>query len=78
MPKTAPDPGAAPEDAPDAQPTADAPLPVDNSKRVKIDLLIAQWVSANLYNSPLSRSTEAWNHLSAQLPQLAGLLEKEL
>ena len=70
MPETDLETDAAPDAAPDAA--------TELSRLTKIQLIIAGWVNDSLYNSPLSRSTEAWNHLSSQLPSLASALDKEL
>jgi DNA polymerase III delta subunit len=38
---------------------------------------INRWVSAKVRSSPLSRNTEAYNYLMAQLPELASAIDKE-
>ena len=76
MPKTAPTSDAAPVAAPEMEALAQEPAPA--TRRTQLDLIIAEWVRDRLYNSPLSRSTEAWNHLSSQLHSLASLLDERL
>lgn len=38
---------------------------------------IRSWVSLRVHSSPLSRNTEAYNYLMAQLPELASMIDKE-
>lgn len=39
---------------------------------------VNEWVSNNLANSAMSQSTEAWNHLQGQIPNLRKILEAKL
>lgn len=41
-----------------------------------IDSVLQSWLN-NQRNSPISQSTEAWNHLVAQLPALRAALVRE-
>jgi len=38
----------------------------------------SRWISECINNSPMSQSTEAWNHLGVALPHLRRILEEEL
>jgi hypothetical protein len=42
------------------------------------DTALAAWVDQNIRNSPVARSTEAWNYLTAQLPALRAAFVKEI
>jgi hypothetical protein len=42
------------------------------------DAALAAWVDQNIRNSPVARSTEAWNYLTAQLPALRAAFVKEI
>jgi hypothetical protein len=42
------------------------------------DAALAAWVNQNIRNSPIARSTEAWNYLTAQLPALRAAFVKEI
>lgn len=50
----------------------------DTSKTVAINRGVRAWVDKHVRNSPVARSTEAWNHLQKILPELAPLIEKEV
>ncbi len=63
----APAPGGEPE------PVSETPSKIERATQI-----VNAWVVSSLFNSPLSRSTEAWNHLSSQLPKLASDIAKEL
>ena len=41
----------------------------------RIESAISAWLSTHLSNSPVSRSTEAWNHLVSVLPALTAQLK---
>lgn len=80
------DPDAPPEEGASIFPRfdVDAPLPADvaepapDAKLARIRAVIGRWMAERVHNSPVSRSTEAINHLNAQLPALASALDKEL
>ncbi|MDG3442469.1 hypothetical protein [Nitrospirillum amazonense] len=40
------------------------------SLEVRVDAAIAAWLAAEIYNSPIARATEAYNHLVGTLPAL--------
>ena len=62
-------------EAPPAAAGASAPEAQPQSKAASI---VAAWVNTCIYNSPLSQSTAAWNHLRGELPKLVSALEQEL
>lgn len=41
----------------------------------KVELAISAWMNGFILNSPVSRSTDAYNHLVSVLPHLAASLE---
>ena len=43
---------------------------------VKVDELVDKWVFDNINNSPISRFTEAWNHLHTVLPKLKAAIKE--
>lgn len=43
----------------------------------KHDAAISAWVSQHIYDSPVSRNTEAFNHLVSVLPHLKSKLAEE-
>ena len=43
-----------------------------------VQTTINQWLDDFIRNSPVSRATEAWNHLINALPALAAALKKDL
>jgi len=53
--------------------TKDAPDP----RTVAVDAAVEAWLSESIRNSPLSRSTEAWNHLVTSLDDLKQRILKE-
>jgi hypothetical protein len=46
-------------------------------RHATVDQQIALWL-ASIRNSPVSRSTEAWNHIITRLPDLAAAIKKEI
>ena len=48
---------------------------IPNGEMSPAEKAVYAWVSEHIYNSPLSRSAEAWNHLHAVLPALVAKLE---
>ena len=62
-------------EATEAPPSA-APVeaPAVMAMRAAFDRAALVWVAQDIANSPVSRSTEAWNHLNAALPRLADVL----
>jgi hypothetical protein len=52
-----------------------APAPV-NDQAAKIDQIISDWTTGHIFNSPLSRNSEAYNHLLTALPHLKSALLK--
>lgn len=70
------DPEAEP-DAPAREAAQEAPIDPD-AKLARIQAVIGRWMAERIHNSPVSRSTDAINHLNAQLPSLACALDKEL
>jgi hypothetical protein len=72
MPKPEAD---APAPAPEAVPEAPAAEAVPAPEPTKVDLAIKAWLDEHILNSPVSRSTDAYNHLVSVLPQLAASLE---
>lgn len=49
---------------------ADQPAPAADPSREKAEAAVNAWLVAHIYNSPLSRSSEAWACLHAALPAL--------
>lgn len=76
-------------DAPEAAPAA-APEPVaeavmesaeDAAREMvhgaeAVEAKVQAWVSRHLHDSPLSRATDAWNHLMQALPHLVTALKE--
>lgn len=58
-------------------PVAKAPA-TETSKADRIAAVVQAWVSAHIHNSPISRQTDAMNHLTAALPDLVSRLDKEI
>jgi hypothetical protein len=56
------------------EPVAEAP----DAKLAAITAVIDRWMVERIYSSPVSRSTDAINHLNAQLPALASALALEI
>jgi hypothetical protein len=50
---------------------ASSPPPIDAAA------IVRAWFARHLLNSPLSRATEAFNHVQAALPALITALEKK-
>lgn len=44
--------------------------------REKIDAIIHQWLVEHIYNSPISRDTQGYNHLAEKLPILKEAIAK--
>ena len=70
----------APEAAPAAAATPPAsrrsvraPAPVERLERA-----VADWISRHIHDSPVSRATEAYNHLLDKLEELKSARAKEL
>lgn len=47
-------------------------------RRRIVDEVVSKWVADQIANSPVSQTTEAWNHLQASLPTLKAAILKEL
>ena len=63
--------------APDAPPEPPAPeQPPLSPQEAAIDAAIQSWLYAEIANSPVSQSTEAWNHLTSKLGQLRDTILK--
>ena len=69
--------------APNAPVVADAPPePIAEAAQAveevpdRIDTAIRAWVSEHIHNSPVSRDTDAFNHLVSVLPHLAAKLKE--
>jgi hypothetical protein len=62
-PPAAPPPPSAPESAPKPQ------------WETFVEATLGRWFSESIHNSPVSRNPEAYAHMQAQLPVLAGLLK---
>lgn len=64
-------------DAPVAneQPAPDAPT---TDQKQAIVRAVDAWFNERIYNSPVARSTEAWNHLHAYRDELVANILKEL
>jgi hypothetical protein len=60
------------EDA-DAAPAAPEP-----SRLARLEHAVAEWFGAHIHNSPVSRATEAFNHLAQALPRLIAALAKDI
>jgi hypothetical protein len=69
-------PGAAQPAAAVAEPALQAPAAAAHTPDV--EAVVRAWVSIDLANSPVSRATDAWNHLQAALPRLIAMLKEEL
>lgn len=52
--------------------------PEVNPRLEAIKQSIEKWKVEYLHNSPMSRDTEAYNHLMAQLPMLATIIDEEV
>jgi len=63
---------AEPHDEPEPEPEPSPAPPKTN-----YGALVQRWVDEHLANSPIARSVEAWNHLTARLPALVDALNKE-
>jgi hypothetical protein len=61
---------AAPAALPSPEPAADA-------AREKMEAAVNAWLVAHIYNSPLSRSSDAWACLHAALPALIDSLSTQ-
>jgi len=51
-------------------------LPGVPKKKPDYKAVVMKWASDHLHNSPLSRSTEAWNHLQSKFGELVKKLEE--
>lgn len=60
-------------------PTDPAPKPEAKpvSAADRIDEIIRDWVADHIFDTPVSRNTEAYNHLVSVLPHLKAKLAKE-
>lgn len=58
--------------------TAAAPLPSGAPIAATVDAVVQSWVIRHIYSSPVSRNTEAYNHLAAVLPHLCSDLTTAL
>jgi len=67
---------SAPFDAPVAPPEAPALDPV-TERAARIEAAVRRWQIDHLGNSPVSRSAEAWAHVTASLPALIQSVIKE-
>jgi hypothetical protein len=45
------------------------------ARAAKLEAAVQTWVSTHLANSPVSRLTEAWNHMVSVLPHLTAALK---
>jgi hypothetical protein len=52
--------------------------PTLQDKENRLHDIVQGWLSSNIHGSPVSRSTEAYNHLVAALPALRALIMKDL
>jgi hypothetical protein len=48
------------------------------ARAAALEKAVQDWVSKEMKNSPLSRSTVAWNHFQAKIPALIEAIKKEL
>lgn len=55
---------------------AAAPETVTAPEPDRFEATVRAWVAGHLANSPLSRVTDAWNHLQASLPALIAKLKE--
>lgn len=57
---------------------AKSPAPSRSAKADRLEQVIAGWISRHINDSPVSRATEAYNHLLGKLEELKSALLKEL
>ncbi len=62
--------------APSAGDQLVAPAPADEPAPDAIERVVRAWAATALANSPVSRATEAWNHLQQALPILIAQLKE--
>jgi 3-oxoacyl-ACP reductase-like protein len=48
------------------------------AKEAAIEACLKDWLKAHVHNSPLSRASDAYNHLTSVLPHLVAKLAKEV
>lgn len=60
------------------EPTGGTPASDETRVRAAFDAALPEFVNEHVRNSPVSRSADAWNHLTAALPKLADLIVKHL
>lgn len=68
-------------DVPEADASAGAAAPhlqPSSSKLSAISAVLDRWLVQDIFNSPVSQSTAAINHLRSTLPRLASALAQEL
>lgn len=53
-----------------------AALPPKSAEEIRLDQILADWVSGHIFNSPVSRETPAYNHLLDALPALKAAILK--
>ena len=73
---SAPVPAAAPDPLHAAEAALQEAEAESCSRGARIDAAVTAWLDQQLRNSPVSRSTEAWNHLTAALPALVAALKE--
>lgn len=81
---SAPDSTLSPSKPPKGQSTAlqavetavEAAEQAEVERAAKLEAAVQAWVSTHLANSPVSRLTEAWNHMVSVLPHLTAALKE--
>lgn len=64
--------------AAEAEAEAEAKAPVDTAKVGIARQCVTKWMQDRIHNSPVSRATEAYNHLQSELENLVQAIVKEL
>lgn len=67
-------------DIPVADPAGPEPsvLPALPAAAAAIQSIVQSWLVSTINNSPVSRHTDAYNHLVASIPALVAALSKEI